>query len=183
MWRNTRSGWGITSIAFHWVSALAMIGLFILGWWMTDLSYYDNWYNLGPWWHRSVGMLLLFATLLRLTWRFFQPTPAAQGHRLERLAAHLGHIALYALILLVMTSGYLISTAKGAGISVFGWFEVPALVSGLPNQASIAGDIHWYASLVVMFLAAGHTLAALKHHVIDRNDTLVRMLDPRVSRY
>ncbi|WP_372609332.1 cytochrome b [Halomonas sp.] len=182
MWRNTRSGWGVISIAFHWLSALAIIGLFILGWWMTGLGYYDNWYNLGPWWHRSVGMLLLFATLLRLSWSLSQSTPVAPGHRLERLAAHLGHIALYAMMLLVMTSGYLISTAKGDGISVFGWFEVPAMLSGLPNQASIAGDIHWYASLTLMILAAGHTLAALKHHVIDRNDTLVRMLDPRVSR-
>jgi cytochrome b561 len=182
MWRNTRSGWGIISIALHWLSALAIIGLFVLGWWMTGLDYYHDWYYVAPWWHKSVGMLLLFATLARLAWRLANPVPAGLGHRLERIAAHLGHIALYLLMLVVLVSGYLIPTAKGDAVSVFGWFEVPALISGLPNQATLAGEIHWYASLLLILLAAGHTLAALKHHVIDRNDALLRMIDPSRSR-
>ncbi|SEF56437.1 cytochrome b [Billgrantia desiderata] len=182
MWRNTRTGWGLVSIALHWLSALTIVGLFVLGWWMTGLGYFDPWYNLAPWWHRSLGMLLLFATLLRILWRLFQPTPQAQGSRFERIAAHLGHIALYVLMLTVMISGYLISTARGRGISVFDWFEVPALISGLPNQASIAGDIHWYSALALMLLAAGHTMAALKHHFIDRHDTVLRMLNPARTR-
>lgn len=182
MWRNTRSGWGIVSILLHWLSAVTIVGLFALGWWMTGLGYFDAWYNLAPWWHRSIGLLLLFATLARLVWRFANPTPAGQGSRLEQLAAHLGHVLLYVLLLVVMVSGYLISTARGRGISVFDWFEVPALISGLPNQESIAGEIHWYAAVALMVLAGGHALAALKHHVIDRHDTLTRMLSPSPSR-
>ena len=182
MWRNTRSGWGLVSILLHWLSALVIVGLFVLGWWMTDLGYFDAWYNLAPWWHRSIGMLLLFATLLRLGWRLTQPTPVAQGSRLERLAAHIGHITLYVLLLLVMVSGYLISTARGRGVSVFDWFEVPALISHLPNQASIAGEVHWYSALALILLAAGHALAALKHHYLDRHDTLIRMLNPGRTR-
>ena len=182
MWRNTRSGWGLISIALHWLSAVTIVALFALGWWMVDLSYFHAWYNLAPWWHRSIGMLLLFATLLRLAWRFMQPTPAAQGGRLERLAAHLGHTALYGLMLVVMISGYLISTARGRGISVFDWFEVPAVISRLPNQESIAGEIHWYSALALMLLAGGHALAAFKHHFLDRHDTLMRMLNPSRSR-
>ncbi|MCE8014747.1 cytochrome b [Halomonas sp. MCCC 1A17488] len=182
MWRNTRSGWGLVSILFHWASAVAIVGLFLLGWWMTDLGYYDPWYNRAPWWHRSIGMLLLFVTLLRVTWRLFQPVPAAHGSRTERFAAHLGHIALYVLMLAVLVSGYLISTARGRGISVFDWFEVPALVSHLPDQASVAGEIHWYSAVALMLLAAGHTLAALKHHFLDRYDTLIRMMNPARTR-
>ncbi|RDB42360.1 cytochrome b [Halomonas sp. DQ26W] len=182
MWRNTRSGWGLVSIILHWLSALVVVGLFVLGWWMTGLGYFDAWYNLAPWWHRSIGMLLLFATLLRLIWRFMQPTPFAQGSRFERLAAHLGHTALYVMLLVVMVSGYLISTARGRGISVFDWFEVPALLSDLPNQASIAGEVHWYSGLALMLLAAGHAVAALKHHILDRRDTLTRMLNPARTR-
>jgi cytochrome b561 len=182
MWRNTASGWGLVSILLHWLGALAFLGLFALGWWMTDLGYYHDWYNRAPWWHRSVGMLLLFATLLRLVWRMVDPAPRALGHRLERLAAGLGHLALYALMLLVLVSGYLISAADGHPIDVFGWFRVPALVSGLPNQATLAGEVHWYAALALMLLAAGHALAALKHHWFDRNDVLARMVDPRRSR-
>ncbi|WP_075881185.1 cytochrome b [Vreelandella massiliensis] len=182
MWRNTRSGWGIVSIILHWLSAIAIVGLFILGWWMTELDYYDPWYNQAPWIHRSVGVLLLLLTVLRLVWRFIQPTPHDEGGRLEALAAHAGHIALYVLLLTVMVSGYLISTAKGSGIDVFGWFEVPALLHGLPNQASIAGSVHWYSALALVVLAAGHALAAFKHHFIDHHNTLVRMLTPRYSR-
>ncbi|MDX5378562.1 MAG: cytochrome b [Halomonas sp.] len=182
MWRNTRSGWGLVSILLHWASALAIVGLFLLGWWMTDLGYYDPWYNRAPWWHRSIGMLLLFATLLRVFWRLFQPTPVAHGSRVERVAAHVGHITLYLLMLSVMISGYLISTAKGRGIIVFDWFEVPAFISHLPDQASIAGDIHWYSAVALLLLAAGHTLAALKHHFFDRHDTFVRMLNPARTR-
>lgn len=182
MWQNTRRGWGLISILLHWLSALAIIGLFILGWWMTGLGYYDPWYNQGPWIHRSIGILLLFATLARLVWRMAQPTPNSHGRRFEILAAHLGHIALYVSVLVVMVSGYLISTANGRGISVFGWFEVPALVYDLPNQASVAGQVHWYGALALMILSAGHILAALKHHWLDRNDTLVRMLNPVYSR-
>src|SRR5690554_7598846 len=84
MWRNTRSGWGIVSILLHWLSAVTIVGLFALGWWMTGLGYFDAWYNLAPWWHRSIGLLLLFATLARLVWRFANPTPAGQGSRLEQ---------------------------------------------------------------------------------------------------
>jgi cytochrome b561 len=183
MWRNTHSGWGAVSIVLHWLSAVTIIGLFILGWWMTELGYYDPWYNQAPWIHRSIGVLLLLLTLLRFVWRFFQPTPHAEGSRLEALAAHIGHIALYVLLLSVMVSGYLISTAKGSGISVFGWFEVPALVHDLLNQASLAGSVHWYSALMLMALAAIHALAALKHHVVDRYNTLVRMLTPKYSRH
>jgi cytochrome b561 len=182
MWQNSLSGWGLISILFHWLSALAIIGLFALGWWMTGLGYYDPWYNLGPWIHRSIGILLLFATLLRLVWRFAQPTPKSEGSRLETIAAHLGHTSLYVLVLLVMVSGYLISTANGRGISVFDWFEVPALLHDLPNQASLAGEVHWYSALALIILAVGHSLAAFKHHWLDRHTTLVRMLNPRYSK-
>lgn len=182
MWRNTRNGWGVVSISFHWLSALAVIGLFLLGWWMTGLGYYHPWYNQAPWIHRSIGILLLLVTAGRMTWRLLNATPESEGSRFERIAAHLGHIGIYVLLLLVMLSGYLISTANGRGVSVFGWFEMPALLHGLPNQASVAGDIHWYSAVLLLIVAAGHALAAMKHHFHDRHRTLVRMVNPAHSR-
>jgi len=182
MWRNTRFGWGLVSIVLHWLSALAIVGLFALGWWMTDLGYYHAWYNLGPWWHRSVGVVLLATTLLRVVWRVVLPAPAARGPRLERIAAHIAHIGLYLLMLIVLVSGYLISTADGRGIDVFGWFQAPGIISDLPNQATLAGTIHWYSALALIILAVGHALAALKHHLVNRNDVMLRMIDPARSR-
>lgn len=182
MWRNSPRGWGLTSIAIHWLSAVAVIALFALGWWMTDLDYYDAWYNLAPWWHRSVGMLLLGLSLVRVVWRLVQPTPRARGSRLEVLTAYVGHLLIYVVLFVVLVSGYLISTAEGRGISVFDLFTVPALVSDLPNQATVAGEIHWYAAWALLVLSLGHVLAAFKHQLVDRNDVMRRMTDPRLSR-
>lgn len=182
MWRNSVHGWGLPSILLHWLSAVLVVSLFVLGWWMTGLGYYDRWYQLGPWWHKSLGLTLLGLTLLRLAWRLMQPTPEAHGVSWERVLAHAGHGLLYVLLLTVMVSGYLISTAEGQGISVFGAFEVPALLSDLPRQATLAGEVHWYAAWALVVLAVGHTLAALKHHILDRRDTLRRMWWPGGSR-
>ena len=182
MWRNSSRGWGLVSIAIHWLSAAAVIGLFALGWWMVGLDYYDAWYNAAPWWHRSVGMLLLGLTLIRVLWRLAQPTPVSDGSRFERVAAYLGHLLIYLVLFVVLISGYLISTAEGRGIDVFGLFTVPALVSGLPDQATVAGEVHWYTAWALMVLAAGHVLVSFKHMLIDRNNVMRRMIDPRLSR-
>ena len=95
---------------------------------------------------------------------------------LTRVASKLGHLALYGLLLAVIVAGYLISTADGEPISVFGWFSVPATLSGLPDQADVAGEIHLYLAWALVVFAVLHALAALKHHFVDRDPTLKRML-------
>ncbi|EKE68412.1 cytochrome b [Gallaecimonas xiamenensis] len=176
MWKNSSQGFGRLAIGIHWLSALAVFGLFGLGWWMRTLSYYDPWYRLGPWWHKSIGISLLALTLLRVLWRWRNTKPRPLGTALEQKLAGFGHGLLYLLLVLVMVTGYLISTADGRGISVFDWFEVPALVTGLHDQAEVAGSIHWYAAWSLVVLALGHGLVALKHHFINKDGTLKRML-------
>jgi cytochrome b561 len=107
---------------------------------------------------------------------FDQPTPPtlASYSRMTRIGAKFGHVSVCRLFA-VMIAGYLISTADGVGIPVFGLFEVPALVSGLPDQADTAGVIHLYLAWALVIFAGLHALAALKHHFIDRDATL-RML-------
>ena len=73
-------------------------------------------------------------------------------------------------------SGYLISTADGRGISFFDLAEVPAIICGFETQEDLAGDIHVWATNFLVFLAGLHGLAALKHHFLDRDETLLRML-------
>ena len=178
MWRNTTSGYGWVSIAVHWIAALGIVGLFGLGLWMTDLGYGHPWYNRAPALHEAIGMLVLVLILFRLAWRIVTVTPAFEAGmpRWERVAALAAHWLMYLLMLTVVISGYLISTAGGDPVSVFGWLEVPALVHGIERQADIAGWVHYYAAWALVLLAAGHTLAALKHHFIDRDATLIRML-------
>lgn len=178
MWRNTEKGYGWVSIAVHWIAALAIVGLFGLGLWMTDLGYAHPWYNRGPALHEAIGMLVFALIVFRLVWRIVTVTPAFEAglRRWERVAALTAHWLMYVLMLTAVISGYLISTADGDPVSVFGWFEVPAVVHGIERQADIAGWVHYYAAWALVLLAAGHTLAALKHHFIDRDATLMRML-------
>ncbi|MNE62297.1 hypothetical protein D3C80_1575670 [compost metagenome] len=162
----------------HWGVALAVFGLFGLGLWMMGLDYYSPWRKEAPDLHKSIGLVLLAVMLARVAWRFISPPPAALPNhgKLTRIASKAGHGLLYLGLFAVMIAGYLISTADGVGIPVFGLFEVPALVSDLPDQADVAGVIHFYLAWGLVIFAGLHGLAALKHHFIDRDATLKRML-------
>ncbi|MBS9724321.1 cytochrome b [Stutzerimonas stutzeri] len=177
-WRNSPTHYGLTSIVLHWLVAVAVFGLFALGFWMVGLNYYSSWYRTAPDLHKSIGILLLLIMLLRVLWRFVSPAPAplASQGRLTRIAARLGHSLLYLGLFLVMVSGYLLSTADGRPIGVFGLFDVPALITSIADQADRAGLVHEYAAWALVILAVVHALAALKHHFIDRDATLMRML-------
>lgn len=178
MFRNTRERYGWVAVVLHWGVAMTIIGLFALGLWMVELDYYDPWYRRGPDLHKGIGILLFGGMLVRWFWRLVNlvPEPDKGLSRWERKAAQMAHWLLYALPLLIMGSGYLISTADGRAVDVFGWFAVPALISGLPGQADSAGDIHLVLAIGLMILAGVHMLAALKHHFIDHDRTLKKML-------
>jgi cytochrome b561 len=177
-WRNDSNGYGLAAVTLHWLVALTVIGQFGLGLWMRSLGYYDAWYRLGPWWHKGIGVMLFAVLVLRLVWRWSNPRPAhLPSHKPdERVAAGIAHGLLNLLLFALMLSGYLISTADGRGLEVFGWFTLPATLSGLEQQEDIAGRVHLYLAWSVIVLAALHALAALKHHFIDRDATLKRML-------
>ncbi|MDD0996039.1 cytochrome b [Pseudomonas sp. TNT2022 ID1044] len=176
--RNSTSRYGWVSIFMHWGVALVVFGLFALGLWMVGLDYYSSWRKDAPDLHKSIGLVLLGVMVLRVLWRFISPPPPTLSSysRMTRLGAKFGHGFLYLSLFAVIVAGYLISTADGVGIPVFGLFEVPALVSGLPDQADTAGVIHFYLAWVLVIFSGLHALAALKHHFIDRDVTLKRML-------
>lgn len=182
MYKNTKKGFGLVSILIHWLSAIAIIGLFALGYWMVDLDYYSEWYRTGPYIHKSIGLLLLLVTVFRFFWKLLNDKPSAlTDSKSEAKVSSIAHLLLYALMLVVLISGYLISTADGRGIEVFTWFTVPSLGELFVDQEDIAGLIHEYAAYIIIGLALLHALAALKHHFIDRDNTLTRMLKPIIK--
>ncbi|EGH06262.1 cytochrome b561 family protein [Pseudomonas savastanoi pv. glycinea str. race 4] len=176
--RNSSSRYGLVSMVLHWGVAAVVFGMFALGLWMVGLDYYDTWRKAGPDLHKSIGITLFAIMLIRVVWRLLSPPPPplTSYSKLTRIGAAFGHLFLYVALFAVMFAGYLISTADGVGIPVFGLFDVPALVSGLPDQAETAGWIHLYLAWVIVIFAGLHGLAALKHHFIDRDVTLKRML-------
>ena len=83
---------------------------------------------------------------------------------------------MYLLLFGLFISGYLISTADGRAIDIFNWISVPAFGELIENQEDVAGDIHFYLAWTVIIVAALHALAALKHHFINKDDTMKQML-------
>ncbi|MFV0575382.1 MAG: cytochrome b [Vibrio sp.] len=159
----------------HWLSAIVIVGMFAAGLWMVDLNYYSSWYEKAPHWHKSVGLLLAGYTLFRIVWRLLTPAPSVEGNGFEKVAAKVAHLLMYALLLGIFATGYLISTSDGRGIDVFNWFTIPSIGALFDNQSDIAGLLHYYFAIVLIGLAVIHVLAALKHHFINKDNTLRKM--------
>ncbi len=176
---NTNNQFGLIAILLHWIMAIVIIGLFILGKYMIDLDYYDSYYHIAPWWHKSFGLTLLFLLIIRLLWKLYSPKVlAVNSHTaLEVKLAISMQILLYIFMFICCISGYLISTAEDAGISFFDWFDIPALISLGETQSELASEIHEYSTTILIVLAALHLMAALKHHFINKDQTLIRILN------
>ncbi|HHI0775667.1 TPA: cytochrome b [Klebsiella pneumoniae] len=176
--KNTHTAFGLISIALHWLTAIAVYVMFSLGLWMVTLGYYDVWYHKAPDLHKGIGILLMMGLMIRIVWRVLSPPPAAlkSYSRLTRAGAGIAHLFLYAALLTIVISGYLISTADGKTIDVFGMFEVPATLTDEAFQADLAGTIHLWAAWSVVVVSVMHGLMSVKHHIIDKDETLLRML-------
>ncbi|MDQ6970286.1 MAG: cytochrome b [Mariprofundus sp.] len=176
MLRNTPTSYGLLSMLLHWSMAIVVFGMFGLGLWMVELNYYDRWYHDAPYIHKGMGMLLLMLLLCRISWRLMNVRPDLMGEAWERVIALAVHRLHYVLLFGLTITGYLIPTAEGVGIDVFGWFTVPALFTFSKAAADLFGLLHLYLAWAVMVLAAAHSAAALKHHFVDEDTTLLRML-------
>jgi len=175
LFRDTAAGYGLVTRLTHWVMAVGIVAMFALGLWMVNLTYYSPYYRTAPDIHRSVGILLLILLVARFVWRIANPKPGDSELRpWERTAARIVHWGFYPLLLALMVSGYLISTADGRPIEVFNWFSVPSLVheKGMEDPA---GYVHEILSYITIAVIALHAAASLKHHFIDRNRVLKRM--------
>ena len=177
-WRNTEDTYGVIAVTLHWLVAMVVPGLFALGLYMRSLTYYDAWYDPGPYIHKSVGVLLCLVLITRLAWRLLSPPPPPLPTLtpFERRASGFVQVLFYVLLFTIMLSGYLISTEDGRPIEVFGLFAIPATLSHLPHQADVAGIVHLTLAYGVITLVVLHALAAFKHHFVDHDRTLRRML-------
>ncbi len=177
--KNTSNTYGSVIKFLHWGMAIAIFALFGLGVWMRTLTYYSPWYKPAPHWHQSIGVLLLALLVFRFLWRLANERPNQDFLKpFDRIASHTVHIAFYALLLVIMVSGYFITSVDGSSVDVFNWFSIPSIYEK-QGAEEIAGFIHWTLAYAIMALAGLHTMAALKHHYVDRDITLKRMLPNR----
>lgn len=180
MLKDSVSSYGLVSILLHWVCALLIFFAFGLGIYMVDLDYYSSWYHRAPEIHIELGLSIFFLMCLRLFWRTRNKAPAAIPSISKNTlwAASLVKVLLYVAIFIICFTGYLITTAEGQGASFFDIFSIPASVQLSTQNVDRAGAIHKYIAWIVIALALAHGLAALFHHFIKRDKTLVRMLNP-----
>jgi len=176
MLKNTVETYGWVSICIHWLMALGIFAMFALGVWMVTLDYYDAWYHRAPELHKSIGMLLLILLLFRFGWRLTNKRPELMGRAWEKIVALATHRVHYLLMFAITLSGYFIPTAEGKGIEIFNWFAIPALFSFEKQQVNFIGQLHLISAWALIGLAAIHAAASLKHHIVDGDATLARML-------
>lgn len=175
--RNTVETYGLVAKTLHWFIALAIITMVIMGFVMDSLP-------LGPQklqvygLHKATGIVILGLVVLRLLWRFTNPTPKLPSTMpwIERLAAHAGHAGLYLLMLAMPLSGWMMSSAAGFPVSVYGIFTMPDLVGANQAIRKFMHDAHGILAWAIIGLVSVHVLAALWHHFYHKDTVLRRML-------
>jgi len=167
------------AMAFHWLLALAIVGAFGLGLYMSDLPFSMTRLKLYNW-HKWAGVAILALSAARLLWRLKNKPPAdlpAPDWQIK--AAHLTHGALYVLFFAVPLAGWAYSSAAGFPIVWFGVLPLPDFVPVDKGLAEIMKQAHKLLAYGLAVLVLAHLGAALKHHFVDRDGLLLRMLPAR----
>lgn len=160
----------------HWLMAALIIGLLVLGIYMYELPLSPEKLQLYSW-HKWAGVTVFLLVWLRLAWRLTHRPPALPEAMspLMRLAAHTGHAALYALMVVIPLSGWLMSSAKGVQTVWFGVLPIPDLLARDKELGNLLQWVHKGLNITLMLTLAGHVGAALWHHFVLKDDTLRRM--------
>jgi cytochrome b561 len=157
--------------------AVLILGLFALGLYMHELHLSPTKIKLYNW-HKWTGVTVFLLLWVRLLWLAAHPAPALPGTMpsWQRVAAKSGHGLLYLLILAVPLSGWLMSSAKGFQTVYFGVLPIPDLLGKNLELGEQLEAVHKWLNIGFMVLVAGHALAAIWHHRVDRDGVLRRMV-------
>ena len=169
-----------TAIALHWLIALMLFGLFGLGLYMAELPLSPTKLKLYSY-HKWTGVTVFLLVLVRLGWRVtHEPPPLPAGMPAWQMkAAAAGHHVLYLLMLIVPLSGWLMSSALGFQTVWFGVLPLPDLLPKDKVVGEALKEVHEVLNFLFMAVVAGHIAVALKHHFVDRDGLLSRMLPGR----
>ncbi|KAA6181591.1 cytochrome b [Thiohalocapsa marina] len=171
-----------TAKGLHWLIALLMLGLLGLGFYMQDLPLSPQKLQLYAW-HKWAGVSVFLLVLVRLGWHLTHQPPVLPAGMpgLQQQAAQATHGLLYLLMLAIPLSGWLMSSAKGFQTVWFGILPLPDLLAKDVALGEQLATLHMGLNLLLVALLLAHVGASLKHHFIDRDDILLRML-PRFGK-
>lgn len=127
--------------------------------------------------HKSVGITLLALVMIRIVWRLLdRPPPLPPMPRWQRIAAHASHRGMYALLIAMPLTGWMMSSSANRPVSWFGLVQIPDLVAPSESVNHLMHELHEGMAVVLLALVALHVAAALKHQFWDRDGLLWRML-------
>ncbi|MDX3933423.1 MAG: cytochrome b [Stenotrophomonas sp.] len=178
MTRPNAQRWGGVSQSLHWLIALLILTLGVVGLTMGELPKTPKYFWVYTA-HKSLGISVLVLVVLRLGWRLHAGAPPAVPGTpswQERIASAT-HGLLYALMFAIPLSGWIYDSASG--LRPFRWFglvDVPKLVAPDPQKAAVSHAIHEYGFWLLIAVVLAHAGAALYHHFFQRDATLARML-------
>jgi cytochrome b561 len=174
--RNSLTEYGLVAQLFHWLIVALILVQFVLGYVAADLPLGLRKVALLAQ-HKSVGITILALAALRILWRSVSHHPQTRnGMRWQRWLAAAMHGSLYVLLFMIPISGWLMSSARNFSVSWFGLVTLPDFVEADPRLYQFFRSAHELLVYALAVLAALHATAAIKHHFIDRDDVLVRML-------
>ena len=177
MIKNSQTRYGVVAKLLHWAIAAAMIALIAIGWYMVGLSNESIWYYRALDFHQTLGLCVLSLFVVKVIWLFASPNPSfvSSLQPWQRYAATSVHALFVIAIGLIPVSGYLFATSLGDPIPVYNVFEIPGIVRLSKSVSDWVIDFHAYYAYTCAGLIILHSLAALKHHFVDKDNTLKRM--------
>ncbi|WP_338621716.1 cytochrome b [Agarivorans sp. OAG1] len=171
---NSPQRFGLFSKLIHWLMALLILSLIAIALYMDTLPRGPEKFELYDL-HKGLGLLAIAAIAIRIVWHRVSKVPAPIGEGIKLKMAHLGHIALYLLMLAMPISGLIMSLSGGHDVKFFGLFTIAGFAEKNESLNEIGSAIHHYGGQLLYVVLAVHVLAALYHHFILKDDTLKRM--------
>jgi cytochrome b561 len=173
--KNSNDHYGMIAMILHWAMAILLIALLILGLRMTGLpisleklKFYG--------WHKEYGILALILFIIRIIWRFMDITPSLSLPLMEIIAARAVHWAFYGFMFTIPMTGWLITSAAGVPVSFFGLYVLPNLIRPNNDIMILFQEIHKWLGYGLITTIILHAFAAFKHHFINKDTILRRML-------
>ncbi len=166
-----------TAITLHWLIALLVFAAFPLGLYMHDLPLSPYKLRLYSY-HKWLGVCVMLFAVIRLSWRVSHRPPALPDSMRgwEKLAAESMHYLLYILLFAIPLSGWLMSSAKGFQTVLFGVIPLPDIINKDKFLGEFLQQVHESFNWILLVMVCAHIAASIKHHFIERDDILERML-------
>lgn len=178
--KNNSEYYTRTAQVLHWLMAIIFIVAWIIGFYSGNFLSYDvdgSFKGSVITLHKNIATTIIFLVMIRIFWRYTHPAPELPNTMspIMKRFAHLGYLALYFMLLALPITGCLFSWSAGHPAPVLYLFNLPTLVAENPAITAIVKPLHVYISWAAGLLLAGHILAALKHHFVDKDNVLNSM--------